>query len=113
MTDDVQPIDKSCGKWIKDRIGELRHVWEHGMTTDALGKVDAPRRRVLMTHWLWQAYVEFLDTGMALRMFDFCGCTMTNTGLRDGTRLSIQSVNKHVKDEAKSGEALVTACPSH
>ena len=110
MTDDVQPIDKSCGKWIKDRIGELRHVWEHGMTTDALGKVDAPRRRVLMTHWLWQAYVEFLDTGMALRMFDFCGCTMTNTGLRDGTRLSIQSVNKHVKDEAKSGRKYEFSC---
>ena len=82
------------------------------MTTDELGKVGAPRRRVLMTHWLWQAYVEFLDTGMALRMFDFCGCTMTNTGLRGGTRLSIQSASKHIKDEAKSGEALVTACPS-
>ena len=76
MTDDVQPIDKSCGKWLKDRIGELRHVWEHGLANKQLSDELPPRRRVLMTHWLCQAYVEFLETGMALRMFDFCGCTI-------------------------------------
>ena len=92
---------------MKDRIGELRHLWGHGLTNDELGKVDAARRRVLTTHWLCQAHVEFLEAGVALRtglaMVDFCGCTTTNTGLREGTRLSIQSVNKHVKDEAKAG----------
>ena len=102
MTDDVQPVDKSIGKAIKDRIGELRHVWEQGFTNnEELAAVTAGQRRVRLTHFYWEAYEQVLKTGMIPRMFDYCGATLTNTGIREGTQLSIQSVKKHTQDMKK------------
>ena len=101
MTDDVQPVDKSIGKAIKDRIGELRHIWEQGFTNAELAAVTAGQRRVRLTHFYYQAYEQVLKTGMIPKMFDYYGATLTNTGIREGTKLSIQSVKKHTQDMKK------------
>ena len=62
MTDDVQPVDKSIGKAIKDRIGELRHIWERGFTNEELAAVTAAQRRVRLTHFYYEAYEQVTKT---------------------------------------------------
>ena len=88
-TDIWQPVDAGMGRILKTLVAQEQQDWlEYNNNIDLwMGntekKLNVKERRILLTHWVGNAYEKFKDsnyTNLRCRCFQHAGCLITADG---------------------------------
>jgi len=103
-TDIWQPVDNGFGKMLKSKISSLQEQWLEEddnidlWTGNSDKKLDVKQRRILITHWVGNAYNQLMSDEYSktrYRCFEKTGCLITVDGSEDD-KISPEGLTNYV-----------------